>query len=51
MVAGLACSVTSAPFDTVKVRLMQDKKREFKNAFDCLAKLVANEGPLALYKG
>lgn len=51
MVAGLACSVTSAPFDTVKVRLMQDKSRQFKNAFDCLGKLVANEGPLALYKG
>lgn len=51
MVAGLACSVTSAPFDTVKVRLMQDKARKFKNAFDCLGKLVANEGPLALYKG
>ncbi|PWZ02781.1 mitochondrial carrier [Testicularia cyperi] len=51
MVAGFVCSVTSAPFDTVKVRLMQDKAREFKNAFDCLGKLVANEGPLALYKG
>ena len=33
------------------LRLMQDKSREFKNAFDCLGKLVANEGPLALYKG
>ncbi|TKY90478.1 hypothetical protein EX895_000476 [Sporisorium graminicola] len=51
MVAGFVCSVTSAPFDTVKVRLMQDKSRQFKNAFDCLGKLVANEGPLALYKG
>ncbi|EST09868.2 Mitochondrial substrate/solute carrier [Kalmanozyma brasiliensis GHG001] len=51
MVAGLVCSVTSAPFDTVKVRLMQDKSRQFKNAMDCLGKLVANEGPLALYKG
>ncbi|PWN47650.1 mitochondrial carrier, partial [Violaceomyces palustris] len=51
MVAGFVCSVTSAPFDTVKVRLMQDKKREFKNALDCLGKLVRNEGPIALYKG
>lgn len=51
MVAGFVCSVTSAPFDTVKVRLMQDKSRQFRNAFDCLGKLVANEGPLALYKG
>lgn len=51
MVAGFVCSVTSAPFDVVKVRLMQDKSRQFKNAMDCLGKLVANEGPLALYKG
>lgn len=51
MVAGFVCSVTSAPFDVVKVRLMQDKSRQFKNAFDCLGKLIANEGPLALYKG
>ncbi|SPO19892.1 related to mitochondrial uncoupling protein 3 [Ustilago trichophora] len=51
MVAGFVCSVTSAPFDTVKVRLMQDKSRQYKNAFDCLGKLIANEGPLALYKG
>lgn len=51
LVAGLACSITSAPFDTVKVRLMQDKSRQFSSAFDCLAKLVAHEGPLALYKG
>lgn len=51
MVAGLFCSITSAPFDTVKVRLMQDKNREFKNAIDCLGKLVRNEGVLALYKG
>lgn len=51
MIAGFVCSVTSAPFDTVKVRLMQDKSRQFKNAFDCLSKLITNEGPLALYKG
>ncbi|SOV08578.1 related to mitochondrial uncoupling protein 3 [Ustilago sp. UG-2017a] len=51
MVAGFVCSLTSAPFDTVKVRLMQDKSREFKTAFDCLANLVAHEGPFALYKG
>jgi hypothetical protein len=51
LVAGFACSVTSAPFDTIKVRLMQDRARQFKNAFDCLAKLVTYEGPFALYKG
>ncbi|KAN0066352.1 hypothetical protein ACQY0O_000446 [Thecaphora frezii] len=50
-VAGLFCSITSAPFDTIKVRLMQDKDREYKSALDCLAKLVKNEGPRALYKG
>lgn len=51
MIAGFFASVSSAPFDTVKIRLMQDKKREFRNAMDCAGKLVRNEGPLALYKG
>ncbi|EPQ31281.1 uncharacterized protein PFL1_01466 [Pseudozyma flocculosa PF-1] len=51
LVAGLFASIASAPFDTIKVRLMQDKEREFKNAFDCVGKLIKNEGPLALYKG
>lgn len=51
MIAGFSASVCSAPFDTVKIRLMQDKKREFKSALDCAGKLVRNEGPLALYKG
>lgn len=49
--AGFACSVTSAPIDTIKVRIMNDKTDQYRGALDCVWKLLRNEGPLALYKG
>jgi len=49
-VAGFACSACSQPVDVIKVRIMQDRSRSL-TAFHSLAQLLANEGPLALYKG
>jgi hypothetical protein len=49
--AGFACSVTSAPIDTIKVRMMNDSARQFTSSADCAYKLLRYEGPLALYKG
>lgn len=49
--AGFACSVASAPIDTIKVRMMNDKADAYKGALDCVWKLLRYEGPLALYKG
>ncbi|KAL2002087.1 hypothetical protein VTN02DRAFT_685 [Thermoascus thermophilus] len=40
---------TGQPFDIVKVRLQTTS--QYSNAFDCAAKILKNEGPLAFYKG
>ena len=41
------------PFDIIKVRLQTETPNEplYKGAFDCLWKLLKNEGIFALYKG
>ncbi|KAI0666638.1 mitochondrial carrier [Trametes maxima] len=49
--AGLFCSITSNPVDVVKVRLMNDKKHEFKGAFDCVRQVMVKEGLFGFYKG
>lgn len=50
---GWTTTVVGQPFDIIKVRLQaqQHDAPIYKGAFDCLKKLLANEGPLALYKG
>ncbi|KAG0221669.1 hypothetical protein BGW41_006625 [Actinomortierella wolfii] len=56
-IAGLVCSISTSPIDTIKVRYMnqhfnaQGKGNLYSSAFDCVIKTVRNEGPLALYKG
>ncbi|KAF9362562.1 hypothetical protein BGX34_005932 [Mortierella sp. NVP85] len=56
-VAGLVCSISTSPIDTVKVRYMNQqfspsgKGALYSSAMDCAIKTVRNEGPLALYKG
>ncbi|GJJ75572.1 hypothetical protein EMPS_07930 [Entomortierella parvispora] len=56
-VAGLVCSISTSPIDTVKVRYMNQqfsasgKGVMYKSAIDCAIKTVQREGPLALYKG
>ncbi|CDO77620.1 hypothetical protein BN946_scf184946.g13 [Trametes cinnabarina] len=49
--AGLFCSITSNPVDVVKVRLMNDKKHEYKGTFDCVRQILVKEGPFGFYKG
>ncbi|KAI0328385.1 mitochondrial carrier [Cubamyces sp. BRFM 1775] len=44
--AGLFCSITSNP-----VRLMNDKKHEYKGAFDCVRQVMVREGPFGFFKG
>lgn len=51
MFAGLFCSITSNPVDVVKVRLMNDKAREFHGVSDCVRSITTREGLLAFYKG
>ncbi|KAF9303667.1 hypothetical protein BGZ74_003293 [Mortierella antarctica] len=56
-VAGLVCSISTSPIDTVKVRYMnqqfnaQGKGALYSSAIDCAVKTVSREGPMALYKG
>jgi len=47
----MACSVT--PFDMVRTRVMNQPKDVllYNGMFDCFAKIIAKEGPLAVYKG
>ncbi len=48
----LACGAhANTCVDVIKVRLMNDKKHEFKNAFDCVRQVLAREGPFGFYKG
>lgn len=37
--------------DVVKVRLMNDKARQFTGVVDCIRDIISKEGPLAFYKG
>jgi len=49
--AGLFCSITSNPVDVVKVRIMNDKTRQYRGIGHCVRTILANEGPTAFYKG
>lgn len=51
MFAGFICSVTSNPVDVVKVRVMNDKERKYRNVLDCVRTMLKQEGPMAFYKG
>lgn len=43
--------LTGQPFDTIKVRMQtQTPTNSYSGLFDCVTKLLKNEGPLALYK-
>lgn len=50
--AGMTEAVVIVPFELVKVRLQAKENRAiYANTMDALAKILRNEGPLALYKG
>lgn len=55
-VTAIAAGYASYPFDTVRRRLqMQSEKPKeqwaYKNTMDCFGKILANEGPVAFFKG
>lgn len=51
--SGWAQVIIMQPFDIIKIRLQtQDLlSPKYSGVLDCLKKIVAEEGPLALYKG
>lgn len=51
-----AAGVVSYPFDTVRRRMMMQSglpaaERMYTSTMDCATKIIANEGPMALFKG
>ncbi|KAK9481196.1 mitochondrial carrier domain-containing protein [Lipomyces japonicus] len=48
---GIAQVLVGQPFDTAKVRLQSAAPGTYSGALDVAKKLIANEGPLAFYKG
>lgn len=52
MVVGIITVYATMPVDTVKTRMQSiDAKSQYKNTIDCFAKVIKNEGVLALWKG
>ncbi|KAH3668640.1 hypothetical protein OGAPHI_002394 [Ogataea philodendri] len=51
--AGFVTSTATNPIWLVKTRLQLDRMttKAYKNSFDCVSKIVKNEGVLALYRG
>jgi len=54
--AGLACVVTSLPFDMIKTRLQNMKPDAagvlpYRNVLDCARKIAAQEGVLSFWSG
>lgn len=52
-VAGFFMAVSVTPFDMVRTRVMNQPKDVllYKGMFDCFGKVIAKEGPMAIYKG
>jgi solute carrier family 25 citrate transporter 1 len=51
MAGGLAEACLLQPLDVAKTRLQLDKEKKYKGMFDCLRKVVKEEGVKSLYKG
>mmetsp|Transcript_33281 Transcript_33281/g.50948 ORF Transcript_33281/g.50948 Transcript_33281/m.50948 type:complete len:300 (-) Transcript_33281:129-1028(-) len=51
--AGFFMTCTVSPFDMIRTRLMNQpvEAKLYDNAFDCLVKIIRNEGPLTLWRG
>ncbi|KAG2334394.1 hypothetical protein Bca52824_005574 [Brassica carinata] len=49
--AGIVAAVASNPIDVVKTRMMNAEAESYGGPLDCAVKTVAEEGPMALYKG
>ena len=51
MTAGAIGSVITMPFDVIKTRMQGLEAKNYNGTFDCVRKVLANEGVGALYKG
>lgn len=49
--AGFCTTITASPVDVVKTRYMNSSPGEYKGALDAAYRMLANEGPMAFYKG
>jgi solute carrier family 25 uncoupling protein 8/9 len=49
--AGFVACCVGSPVDVVKSRVMGDSLGRYKGFVDCVAKTLANEGPMAFYRG
>ncbi|XP_053781725.1 putative mitochondrial transporter UCP3 [Desmodus rotundus] len=49
--AGLCATVVASPVDVVKTRYINSPPGQYRSPLDCMLKMVAREGPTALYKG
>jgi len=49
--AGMACWIVSIPADVLKSRFQSAPEGTYKGVYDVYAKLMANEGPAALFTG
>lgn len=50
-VAGAASVLGNTPIDVIKTRMQGLEAAKYKNTWDCLTKIIKNEGFAALYKG
>lgn len=51
MMSGAFSTVCNNPFDMTKTRMQGMAAAQYKNVFDCFAKVIRNEGVLALWQG
>ena len=49
--AGTCATCLNNPLDMIKTRMQGVSAKEYNGAFDCVKKVLKNEGPLAFYKG
>ncbi|KAI0566784.1 mitochondrial carrier (BOU / S-adenosylmethionine carrier) [Gracilaria domingensis] len=49
--AGTITGATTCPLDVIRTRMMSQPKGTYKNVIDCVAKLLAKDGPGALIRG
>ncbi|XP_058926833.1 putative mitochondrial transporter UCP3 isoform X1 [Kogia breviceps] len=49
--AGFCATVVASPVDVVKTRYMNSPPGQYRSPFDCMLKMVTQEGPTAFYKG
>ncbi|XP_068844571.1 putative mitochondrial transporter UCP3 isoform X2 [Capricornis sumatraensis] len=49
--AGFCATLVASPVDVVKTRYMNSPPGQYHSPFDCMLKMVTQEGPTAFYKG